>query len=71
MSPQVSPDQLCGCACANAQCHAHHVALSMCAVCTCPRPTGLLYFGGSDPSGVRPADQLVQINTEAELEAVK
>lgn len=34
-------------------------------------PAGLLYFGGSDPHGQHPTERLAQLNTEADLEALR
>lgn len=36
--------------------------------CCC---AGLLYFAGSDAQGLRPTEQLAQVNTEADFEAIK
>jgi hypothetical protein len=34
-------------------------------------PAGLLYFGGSDPTGHQTSELVTQVNTQAELEALK
>jgi hypothetical protein len=38
--------------------------------CVC-FPAGLLYFSNSDSHGLHPTEKLTQLNTEAELEALK